>query len=58
MTYTVRYVAGPYSGTRTVSAEDAEHAVAIVRSHVRREMTLTMYSESYRVVSSDEKDEP
>lgn len=50
MTFTVYYVAGPYSGMRDVSAEDEEQAIAIVRSRIRREMSLTMYAESYRVI--------
>jgi hypothetical protein len=57
LTYTVRYVAGPYSGTRTVSAEDEEQAVSVVRARVRREMTLPMYSESYRVVSGEDEED-
>lgn len=48
--YTVRYVAGPYSGTRDVYAESEEQAIAMVRAKIRREMTLPMYSDSYRVV--------
>lgn len=58
MLFTVRYQAGPYSGTRSVNAEDDEQAIAIVRKRVRREMSLPMYSESYRVVAnSDDADE-
>lgn len=60
--YTIRYVAGPYSGTRTVSAEDEEQAVAIVKARIRKEMSLPMYSDSYRVVGAPEEvsagDEP
>lgn len=51
MRVTVRYSAGPYSGTRTVEALDTETAIAIVCGLVRREMTLPMYSDSYRVES-------
>jgi hypothetical protein len=47
--YTVRYQAGPYSGTRTVWADDEDHAIAKVRAMVNREMTLSMYSESYKI---------
>ena len=47
--YTVKYHAGPYSGTRTVMARDSNEAIAIVRGRIRREMTLPMYSESYRI---------
>lgn len=53
-TYFVRYVAGCYNGVRRVEAEDEERAVAIVRSRIRREMTLPMYSEGYRVLSDAE----
>lgn len=49
--FTVRYVAGSYSGTRTVAADDEETALAMVRARIRGEMTLPMYSESYRVVA-------
>lgn len=48
--FVVLYQAGEYSGTRTVSAEDEEQAIAMVRAKIRREMSLPMYSESYRVV--------
>lgn len=56
MRYTVKYQAGTYSGTRTVSAEDKEEAIAKVRGWVRREMTLPMYSDSYKVIDSEESD--
>ena len=57
MRVTVRYQAGTYSGTRTVHIEEHEcneNAIAKVRAQIRREMTLPMYSESYRVVSMEE----
>jgi hypothetical protein len=57
MRVTVHYSAGPYSGTRTVHIEEHEcneDAIAKVRSQIRREMTLPMYSESYRVESVEE----
>lgn len=54
MTYTVKYQAGTYSGTRTVTAEDGEEAIAKVRAWVRREMTLPMYSDSYKIISEEE----
>ena len=57
MRVAVRYSAGPYSGTRTVNAEDTEEAIAIVRARIRKEMTLPMYSESYRVESVDDDSE-
>ena len=56
MQFTVKYQAGTYSGTRTVSAEDEEEAIAKVRRMVRREMTLPMYSDSYKVISQEEED--
>ncbi len=48
--YTVRYRTADYSGERTVRADDEEQAVAIVRARIRREMSLPMYSDSYRIV--------
>jgi hypothetical protein len=50
--YTVQYQAGPYNGTRPVEADDSEIAIQIVRARIRKEMTLPMYSESYRVVDT------
>lgn len=55
--YTVRYYAGPYSGTREVTAEDGEQAIAIVRARVRREMTLPMYSDGYKIVAERDESE-
>jgi len=52
MLFTVRYQAGPYSGTRQVHAEDGEDAKNKVRAQIRREMTLPMYSDSYKVVNA------
>lgn len=49
-TFKVKYQAGTYSGTRTVSAEDEDEAIAKVRARIRKEMTLPMYSDSYRVI--------
>jgi hypothetical protein len=54
MTYTVKYHAGSYSGTRTVNADDEEHAIAKVRAMIRKDMSLSMYSDSYKVISSEE----
>jgi hypothetical protein len=54
MTYTVKYHAGSYSGTRTVNADDEEHAIAKVRVMIRKDMSLSMYSDSYKVISSEE----
>jgi len=56
-TYTVRYQAATYSGTRTVKAEDEEDAICKVRAQIRKQMTLPMYSDSYSVVSSDTIDD-
>lgn len=56
MRFIVHYQAGPYSGERTVFADDDEHAIAKVRAAVRKEMTLPMYSESYRVVERDSEE--
>lgn len=53
--YKVRYHAGPYSGTREVNADDEDHAIEIVRAMIRREMTLPMYYESYRIADDDEQ---
>lgn len=53
--FTVKYQAGSYSGTRSVNAEDEEHAIAQVKAWVHRTMSLSMYSESYRIVSSNEE---
>lgn len=54
MTYVVEYVAGSYSGTREVTAEDEEQALAIVRQRIRREMTFPMYSDSYKIIETKE----
>ena len=51
--YIVRYSAGTYTGTRAVHADDEEDAIRLVRAWVRRQMTLPMYSESYRVVDRE-----
>jgi len=40
-----------WQGTRTVNAEDEERAIAIVRARIRREMSLPMYYESYRLAA-------
>jgi hypothetical protein len=48
--YTVKYHAGTYTGTRTVWADDEEHAIAIVKAWVHKTMTLSMYSESYKII--------
>lgn len=53
-TYTVKYQAGTYSGTRTVTAEDSDEAKDKVKAWVHREMSLPMYYESYRIVNSED----
>lgn len=50
-TYKVRYYAGPYSGTRVVEASDEYEAIAIVKAKIRREMTLPMYADGYKIIS-------
>ena len=50
MTYTVEYYAGTYEGRRTVEADGPEAAIAQVRAWVRRNMTLPMYADGYRVI--------
>lgn len=50
MTFTVRYQYGTYSGTRVVNARDCDDAIAKVKAIIRREGSLTMVSESYKVV--------
>lgn len=56
MTYTVKYYAGPYKGTRTVQADDSAHAIAKVRASIRKDMTLPMYSDGYKIVSNIEEE--
>lgn len=56
-TYKVKYYAGPYSGTRTVKANDEDDAIAKVRAMVRKECTLSMYSDGYKVISEDDNDD-
>ena len=48
--FKVKYQAGTYSGTKVVSADDGDHAIAIVRAWVRKQMTIPMYSDSYKIV--------
>jgi hypothetical protein len=55
--YTVRYYAGTYSGTRTVEADDEDHAISKVKSMIRRDMTIPMYSDSYKIVDGTEDKE-
>lgn len=48
--FKVEYYAGPYSGTREVYAEDEDEAIEKVRAWVRREMSLSMYSDGYKII--------
>ena len=52
MTYTIRYQAGTYSGVRVVNANDEEEAIAKVKSKIRKDMSLPMYYESYKIVDT------
>ncbi len=56
MVYTVRYYAGPYSGERTVNAEDGEEAIEKVKALIRREMSLSMYADGYKIIKEEESD--
>lgn len=55
--YTVKYQAATYSGKRRVQADDEDHAIAKVKSEIRREMSIPMYYESYKVVDADHDEE-
>ena len=55
--FTVKYHAGTYPRTRSVSADDEEQAIAQVKAWVHRTMSLSMYSESYRIIDSRESDD-
>jgi hypothetical protein len=55
--FKVKYYAGPYSGTRSVNAEDEDQAIAIVKHQIRKDMSLPMYSDGYRIIDSDETNE-
>lgn len=55
--YIVHYYAGSYSGRRTVTAESEDEAIAKVRDFVRRTMSLPMYADGYKIVSSADDDE-
>lgn len=48
--FTVKYHAGTYSGTKTVWADDEEEAIAKVKAWVHKQMTIPMYSESYKII--------
>ena len=53
--YKVKYHAGTYSGTREVRAEDGDEAIRKVRDQIRSQMSLSMYSDSYRIVDNEEE---
>jgi hypothetical protein len=55
--FTIRYRAGTYSGTRTVWATDETAAIEKVKRAIRKDMTLPIYSDSYRVVDGSEDDD-
>lgn len=55
--FTVQYYAGPYSGKRVVHAEDDEEAKEKVRRMVRKEMTLPMYTDGYKVIDQEDIEE-
>jgi hypothetical protein len=59
MQFIVKYQTGTYSGKREVHADSEEEAINKVRRYVHANMTLPMYSESYKIVSSfyDEEEE-
>lgn len=48
--FTVKYHVGTYQGTKTVWAEDEKDAIAKVKAWVHKTMTLSMYSESYKII--------
>jgi hypothetical protein len=56
-TYTIEYYAATYKGKRTVKAEDPEEAIAKVRAYVRKQMTLPMYSDGYKVLGESIEEE-
>lgn len=55
-TYKVKYYAGPYSGTRTVKAPDEYEAIIKVKAMIRRECTLSMYSDGYEIIPNDDEE--
>lgn len=57
MSYTIEYYAGTYRGRMTVDADDSEEAIAKARARVRREMSLPMYADGYKVVDCTDADE-
>lgn len=55
--YIVQYYAGTYNGNKTVYAEDQEDAISQVRTWVRKNCTLSMYSDGYKVINSEDEEE-
>jgi hypothetical protein len=55
MTFCVKYQAATYSGIKKVNATDGDEAINKVKSWVRKEMTLPMYSDSYKIVETIEE---
>jgi hypothetical protein len=55
--YIVKYVAGTYSGERFVVADHEFDALRQVRAWVRKEMTIPMYADSYRVREAEAQDD-
>lgn len=48
--YKVEYYAGSYSGIKEVWADDEDEAIAKVKAWVRREMTLPIYADGYKII--------
>lgn len=56
MTYCVKYQAGTYSGVKMVhDCEDRQEAIDKVKAWVRKQMTIPMYSETYKIVDELEE---
>lgn len=52
--FTVKYYVGTYEGERCVNADCSDTAISKVRSWARKEMSLPMYYESYKIVNVEE----
>lgn len=50
--YLVKYYAGTYGGEKWFQADDEDHAIAKCKAWVRREMTISMYADGYKVIDS------
>lgn len=57
MLFKVKYYAGTYNGTKAVSADDEEEAIAKVKAWVGKEMTIPMYADGYKVVDQEDEDD-